>query len=92
MRKVIKVVLCLLFILLFVSGCKDEDEKASLEVGNSQITSYVDISMDELNSMINNDESFVLFVYSPTCGACNRFKVILEDVIKNKQVVIYAIT
>lgn len=43
---------------------------------------YHEISYEELNNMIENKESFILFIGSSACSACARYEVTLNDVIE----------
>ena len=70
----------------------NEDNRVSLGVGDMSSNTYKNITMNELNTMIDNDDNFLLFVYSPTCGGCMMFKPILENAIKTRNLIVYAIT
>lgn len=58
--------------MLFLSGCGR--------------TSYDEISYSELQSMIENKESFPLVIASATCSACNSYRPTLEKFIKEYNV------
>ncbi len=58
--------------MLFLSGCGR--------------TSYDEISYNELQSMIENKESFPLVIASATCSACNSYRPTLEKFIKEYNV------
>lgn len=93
MKKIISLFCSFLFLILIISGCKcsKDDEKAALGVGDMTATTYKTISMSELNAKIEDEDSFVLYVYSPTCGGCAMFKPVLENVIQDKHLIVYAI-
>ncbi len=71
MRKVLYV-LILIPLLIIMSGC-----------GNK---TYDEITYDELKTMLDNKESFVLFIGSATCSHCDAYKVTLNKVIKEYDV------
>ena len=66
MRKILYV-LILVPLLIIISGC-----------GNK---TYDEITYDDLNSMLEDKESFVLFIGSATCTHCASYKVTLNKVI-----------
>ncbi len=80
-----------LFCVLVISGCGCDKDKASLQVGDMNATSYKTITMMELNTKIEDGDSFVLYVYSTTCGGCDLFKPIIENVIVDRHLIVYAI-
>ena len=43
---------------------------------------YDEISYNELNNMLKDKDSFILFIGSSTCSACARYEVTLNDVIE----------
>ena len=45
--------------------------------------SIEEITFSDYTSMIQNKESFILFVGSRTCNKCAEFKITLEEVIEN---------
>ena len=94
MKKIIGILSCFLFVMLAILGCscnKDDDKKASLSVGDMNATTYQVINLTEYNTKINNKEDFVLYLYSEYCGGCAIFSPILNKVIEEKHLIIYAI-
>ena len=95
MKKIINIIFSILFVLLIANGCscnKDKkDSKVALGVGDMNATTYETISMAELKTKITDKDSFVLYVFSPTCGGCAMFKPIIESVISSEDLIIYAI-
>lgn len=96
MRKYISIIFSFLFALFLVVGCscKDNpgDEKASLSIGNVNATSYVELaSAAELQAKVDNKDSFVLYVFQSGCDGCKLFKPIIEHVIDERNLIIYAI-
>lgn len=64
-----KKILALFVIVIMLAGCLMNK-------------TYHEISYEELNNMIENKESFILFIGSSTCSACARYEVTLNDVIE----------
>lgn len=71
MRKILYI-LILIPLLFIISGCGTK--------------TYDEITYDELNNMLDNKESFVLFIGSATCTHCDAFKVTINKVIKDYDV------
>lgn len=97
MRKFLYSIIVLFVSLSLVAGCsckKDEDVddgKANLQVGDMNAQTYVTLTMNALNDKIENKDSFVLFGYQDGCYGCQRFKPIVENAIKERHLIIYAI-
>ena len=53
--------------------------------------SMTEIKMDELNQLIDNKESFAVFVYQPLCITSSNFESILLDFLEDNQISIYKI-
>lgn len=77
-----KINLWLLFLItfsFFICGC------------GKKITTYEEIKFDEFMEMINNKETFPLFVGSHECSHCDDFKKTINNVIEDYQIKIYYI-
>ena len=59
--------------------------------GCSNGTSLKNISYDDLNDKMKNNETFVLYIGSATCSHCEEFKPTLEKVIKKYKLEVYYI-
>lgn len=59
-------------IALFITGCG----RGSIE----------EITFEDYTEMVENKESFILFIGSRTCSHCAEFKITLEEVIENYNV------
>lgn len=93
MKKILGILCSFLFVIVAV-GCsckKDDNNKASLGVGDMNASTYQTISLSEVDAKVDNKDTFILYVYSPTCGGCIAFKPILENVIKSKNLIVYAL-
>lgn len=51
----------------------------------------IEIKMDELNELINNKKSFVVFIYQPMCITSSDFENVLSSFLEEKQISIYKI-
>ena len=77
MKKIL--VIMIFMVSLLVSGC-----------GN-KLTTFEQVNYDKIESMVENKESFVLFIGSTECPHCDLYKETLNEVIKKYQVKIYYI-
>lgn len=96
MKKYVSIFFSFLLMLLMVVGCscdKDkDDDKASLGIGDMNATSYVELaSLDALKTKVENEDSFVLYVYMIGCEHCRNFKPILDHVIDERNLIVYGI-
>lgn len=94
MKKIAKIFTFFAFLVLLISGCsckKEKDNKANLQIGDMNATTFVDIDLDEYNAKLKNKDDFILFVYSNDCTACKMFKPKLESVIQEKHLIVYGI-
>lgn len=71
MKKVL-MILVLTTVAFIISGCANK--------------TYTEISYSDLNKMLDDKESFVLFIGSVTCTHCASYKVTLNKVIDEKNV------
>ena len=86
--------LVMFFGVLTLAACsckKDDINKASLSIGDMNATTYEEVTMEYLDAMIKDDETFIVYVFNTTCGGCKAFKPVIESVIKEKHLRIYAI-
>ena len=79
MKKKIFVFGLIIMMVFMTSACK------------KKMTTYEEITYSEFQEKIKNKESFILFVGSKTCSACDRYKVTLNEIIKDYQVKVYYI-
>lgn len=57
----------------------------------NKLTTYEEIDYQKFNTMIEAEQSFVLFIGSTTCSHCDLYKETLNEAIKKYQVHIYYI-
>lgn len=74
MRKILCAIAILSLVLL--TGCK-------------KYNGYTELSFSELQTKLENKDSFVLVIGSSTCSACSKYKETMKDVISDKQVEIF---
>lgn len=86
MKKPLRILFLLLALTLLVA-CKKEEPKPEPEkiepfelkdefYEESKIT---DINLEELNKLIEDKESFIMYVYLPGCSSCAAFKEVLTE-------------
>lgn len=70
---------CLLVLLLLLTGCNKKFTKGEVK------TAYA----DKVLEMLENDESFIVYIGYEDCPTCQQYKPILQQLIENYDVVIY---
>ena len=86
---VIPVLLLISIIIVIIK--KMPEQKFYLEdkyYGNSEFTT---IESNDLNKLMNDKESFALFIYQPACVTSSEFEQILYDFTKSNNIKIYEI-
>lgn len=79
MKKRIFIIMAVL--LLVVTGCGTNEPKKE--------TTYHELTLDQFNKKIENKERFVIVLGAASCSACATYKVAMEKVIKDHNLVIY---
>ena len=79
MKKNSLMILFFIFGLFIITGC------------GKKISTYKEINYNEFKEMINNKESFPLFVGSHECSHCDDFKKTVNRIVENYQIDIYYI-
>lgn len=77
MKKIILYMLILTTALFTLSAC------------DKKLTTYEELTYNEVMSKLDNKESFALFIGSSECSHCADYKITLEKFIKDKQVKVY---
>lgn len=83
-------VICSICLLTSCGG--DSNDKINYAIGDKTITTFIDVTADKIDTMIENDESFVAYVYSPTCSSCHDVSPRLESIIVEYGISIYRVT
>ncbi|MEI2394372.1 MULTISPECIES: thioredoxin family protein [Paenibacillus] len=52
---------------------------------------YTNITLSEYQKKISDLENFSIYIYATSCRACQTFKPIVNEVLKNKPNVVYAL-
>ena len=71
-----KYIILIVMLSFFIVGCSEKKFYLSGEYYKSDV---IEINNNELDKLLNNDKSFILFVYNPFCN----FKVSCEEVFTN---------
>lgn len=87
MKKVVKIVFCIL--LFMVVGCKNKIY--SFEEKYYKEASLNEIQYEELNKLVDNKESFGVFIYQPLCETSSGFESVLNTFIKQYQMSFYKV-
>lgn len=95
MKKKIIISLSIIFVLIIVSVIvliTNKEEKTFYLENNYYGTSKMtEIKTEELNELIDNKESFAVFVYQPMCITSNDFESVLFDFLNNNKINFYKI-
>ncbi len=92
MKKYCKILLLLLAITLCIA-CKKEEKIEPFDLKESyyQESKMDELDLDNLKKLINDKESFGVFVYLPGCTSCAAFSEVLNDFQKNNTISFYKI-
>jgi len=86
-----KKLLFLLFLFLILCGCGSQPGPVQLPAEDYGKAELKDLDYQSVLEKIASKNSFVLYIYSDTCGACMSFKPVLEEFIQERNVTIYAV-
>lgn len=84
----------LLAISLVLLGCSapSEFEKFSLESAYYQDGGLIDFSLaSQFNQKVEDDESFMVYLYSPTCAGCLTFKPRIQAFATNQDIQVFTL-
>ena len=93
-KKVTISLLILFFISILIANILIINKKEKvfyLENNYYGKNNMTEININELNKLIDNKESFVVFVYQPLCITSTNFESILKDFLEEKKISIYKI-
>lgn len=85
------IVLTLVIILLVILTNKKSSTTFYLENNYYGANNITEIKIDELNQLIDNKESFTVFVYQSMCVTSSAFESVLYDFLEDEQISIYKI-
>lgn len=95
--KKIFAIFSLLLVLVSGCSCKDKEiEKFYLEEKyynrGEQDTPYIHVeSFDEIQALINNEESFAVLIYEVSCAASSAFITVLNEYLEETGLIFYNI-
>lgn len=85
-----KKVIILLFFIMLVNGCKSNTFSLDSEYYNSN--EFILINDTLFNNLIDNNKSFIVFVYDDSCITCKNFNEVLQEFIDKENVSIYKLS
>ena len=90
MKRVVTLLLLFTSILLLV-GCENskEEKNFSLEEKYYTTSSFNEIGIEEFNELVENKESFAIFIYQPLCATSYEFNQVLTEFSKMHQISFY---
>ena len=90
MKRIFKVLLLLLTVTLCIA-CKKEEkiEPFDLKEEYYQESKQIELDLDGLNKLIEDKESFGVFVYLPGCTSCAAFSEVLSEFQKDNTLTFY---
>lgn len=97
MKKIYRILglvsICLCFLFISACSCNKDNppKKVSLSVGDMNATTYKQVSLEEVDTMVEGDETFLLYIYDRYCTTCNGFKPKLESIIEEKNLIVYGL-
>jgi len=92
MKKYFKILLLLVIVLTCIACKKDEEVKIEpfdLKEEYYKESKLTNVDLESLNKLIEEKESFGIFVYLPGCTSCAAFSKVLEDFQKQNTVSFY---
>lgn len=96
MKKSFRTLLLIIILVLCVACGKKEETKEEIKVEPFDLkeeyykeSKMTDLELDDLKKLIDEKESFGLFVYLPGCTSCAAFSVVLDDFQKDNTITFY---
>lgn len=87
MKKIILVLILLINCFILV-GC-NKTTSMYLEEKYYNNAEFINLDINTLNTLIDNKETFVIFIYQPLCYASNDFEKVLTEFINTNNISIY---
>ena len=92
MKKIFMLILSFAFVFSTVScSCKKNTQIELVEeqYGEGKIE-FLE-SYDKLKELFDSKSNFVFYMYGATCSGCHKFTPVLDEYVKEKNIVVYAI-
>ena len=84
-----KKLLFLVFFSFLLVGCGNGQEKFLLEDKYYDSNSITELDVDTFNELIENKESFAIFIYQPLCATSSSFEQVLSEFSEEYQISFY---
>ena len=85
-----KIIIIILLLVIVVTGCK---KKAfSLEEKYYDEANLVEIDDSKFNELLENKESFAIFIYEPSCITSSEFSKVIEEFSEKYNLYLYSIS
>lgn len=88
MRKAFIFCLSLLICLLLV-GCKKDEDTFLLEEKYYGSSDLITLDNEKLSTLIDDEESFAIFIYQPLCATSKNFEKVLQEFVTNHPIRFY---
>lgn len=85
-----KKILLVLFTILLLTGC--EEKKFYLEDKYYESNNLIEPTVEEVNKLFENKESFAAFMYTPGCISCAEFEEVTDEFRDENNIVFYHIS
>lgn len=82
-----KLMIIVLFITFFITGCSHIDYERDTSEGE-----MISISLNDMETKMTNQESFVISFTQESCMDCYQFKLIFDEYKKDHHLVIYDVS
>lgn len=79
MKKLLSLILC----ILMISGCQQASTNHIKK--DSSLSGMHEITYDQLQTKLDSEESFVLYIGRPDCGDCKEFEPILTSYLEENE-------
>ena len=89
MKKYLSAILIICLMITCIA-CNKKVEPFDLKDEYYKESKIIDLDKKELEQMIDDKESFVVYIYLPGCSSCAEFKEVLEEFQKDNKLVIYS--
>lgn len=86
-----------LFLLLILAVCglvgcstgNNDSKKINFSIGDKTVTDFIEVGEEKIEQMIESEESFIVYVYSNTCGSCVEVTPIVKEIIVEYGITVY---